>query len=88
MRTVQEALSLGSTSSDRSCPNFMNNYLKESTNYGGTVDDKTGNANYGYWTMSANGNGYAWTMDDRKINFTVPSIATEYGARAVVVVNK
>lgn len=66
MITVQEAASLGCTYDNRSCPKYMNNYLYESTSYGGTVDDgHTENGedhNKGYWTMSAwsANTPYAW----------------------------
>ena len=94
MITMQEALALGCTLSERSCPNFMNNYLYNSTSYGGTVvDDTTANGashNYGYWTMSADSSNSigAWGVyfDGSVGNFSTTS--TYYGARAVVVVNK
>lgn len=91
MVTVQEATSVGCTGSNNSCPNFMNNYLNTSTSNGGTVNDSTGSANYGYWTMSASssypGSG-AHSVSYHgceNSNFTTD---TGNGARAVVVVNK
>jgi len=42
----------------------MNNYLNESTNYGGTVEQTGGEygRNYGYWTINSNlsGSTHAW----------------------------
>ena len=89
MITMQEALSLGCTKSSQSCPNWMNNYLNESTSYGGTVNDTTGDHNYGYWTMSANSSDTSsvWYVDSYG---SVGSIQPYpyFGARAVVVVSK
>ena len=94
MITMQEALSLGCTTSDNSCPNFMNNYLYNSTSYGGTVvDDTTANGaehNYGYWTMSANPSDsyFAWSVDYEGSVTNYGTANANSGARAVVVVNK
>ena len=91
MITMQEALALGCTESFKSCPNWMNNYLYDSTSYGGTVDDKTGDANYAYWTMSATSFGVysAWSVDyDGRMLSGNNTASTGNGARAVVVVNK
>ena len=94
MITMQEALALGCTTSEHSCPNFMNNYLYNSTSYGGTVvDDKTANGashNCGYWTMSASSSSAysAWYVF---FNGSVDYRGATYpgnGARAVIVVNK
>ena len=89
MITMQEALSLGCTTSDQSCPNWMNNYLNGSTSYGGTVNDTTGGDNYGYWAMSADsGASNAWRVDyDGKV-YNYFTTRTNSGARAVVVVSK
>ena len=94
MITMQEALAVGCTESSQSCPNFMNNYLYNSTSYGGTVvDDTTANGasyNYGYWTVSADSSysSTAWFVrfyGDVGSHYTTN---THFGARAVVVVNK
>ena len=94
MITMQEALALGCAQRDQSCPNWMNNYLYDSTSNGGTVvDDTTANGaehNYGYWTMSANSSysGFAWYVDSfGRVNDS-NTTNTSYGARAVVVVSK
>ena len=99
MITVQEAYEMGckryasNGSSNMSCKKFMNNYLYESTTYGGTVVDDyhTGSDhNYGYWTASA-------VSSDATAAFFVNRTGTAhnyntsdayYGARAVVVVQK
>ena len=94
MITMQEAFSLGCTTTQKSCPKFMNNYLYDSTSYGGTVvDDTTANSashNYGYWTMSANSSStnYAWCVRFSGIVYFYNTADTSYGARAVVVVSK
>ena len=89
MITMQEAYALGCTESDSSCPNWMNNYLRESTGYGGTVNDTTGNQNFGYWTMSAvsSNTSQMWNVD---YCGSVDSLEPYpyFGARAVVVVSK
>ena len=56
--TMQEAVSLGCTSSYSSCPKWMYNYLAQSTSYGGTInstmlDAVNGSNNNAYLTMSA-----------------------------------
>ena len=94
MITLQEAAALGCTSSSKSCPKWMNNYLQQSTSYAGTENDKShgpnGTSNTGYWTMSAysSNTSDAWvvTQSGRVDYYTVYD--TRYGARAVVVVNK
>ena len=94
MITMQEAYALGCTESSQSCPNFMNNYLFNSTSNGGTVvDDTTANGashNYGYWTMSAcTSNAYgAWLVYFSGNVYNHSSPSTSNGARAVVVVSK
>ena len=89
MITMQEATAIGCTKSDKSCPNWMNNYLRESTGYGGTVNDTTGNQNFGYWTMSAvsSNTSQMWNVD---YCGSVDSLEPYpyFGARAVVVVSK
>ena len=61
MITIQEAKYLGCTATDKSCPIWMNNYLPQSTSYGGTINDTT-DRNTGYWTMNAYPSNiyYAW----------------------------
>ena len=90
MITMQEALALGCAASSKSCPNWMNNYLNEATSYGGTVNDTTGNANYGYWIMSADSShaGYAWAVGYGGSIGAGPATVARSGARAVVVVSK
>ena len=95
MITVQEAYNLGCTGSSKSCPNWMNNYLYQSTSYGGTVSDSTtdpatGSKNYGYWTMNATsfGAGDAWSANYSGSVYYNGMHDTRIGARAVVVVNK
>ena len=94
MITMQEALALGCTTSSKSCPNFMNNYLYNSTSYGGTVNDThTENGagyNNGYWTMSATSSGTnsAWSVDYNGYVNSNYTTNANYGARAVVVVSK
>jgi hypothetical protein len=98
MITVQEAAALGCTTKSKSCPNWMNNYLYDSTSYGGTVNDNItlngAYGNYGYWTMSAESSSsyYAWyvfyTGYVSYYNGTFSTASTSFGARAVVVVSK
>ena len=90
MITKQEATALGCTTSDKSCPNWMNNYLHNSTSYGGTVNDTTGDRNEGYWTMSASSSdsGSAWFVNYEGNVLRDRTTRTYYGARAVVVVSK
>ena len=94
MITLQEAYALGCTENDSSCPNWMNNYLYDSTSYGGTVVDDTitdgVDHNSGYWTMSAHS---TTTTDACRVNYRGDvgdsrTNLTRNGARAVVVVNK
>ena len=89
MITMQEAIALGCTIRERSCPNFMYNYLKESTSYGGTVNDTTGGDNSIYWTMSANSSDTndAWYVAHSGFVYYGTASASG-GARAVVVVSK
>ncbi len=92
MITAQEAGEMGCTSSDKSCPIWMNNYLHHSTSYGGTVDQTGGEYgnNYGYWTMSAGtGTMAAVNVTDSGCLYEISSAWSEdYGARAVVEINK
>ena len=90
MITMQEAVALGCTSKSKSCPNFINNYLHDSTSSGGTVNDTTGSRNYGYWTMSAasSSSANAWYVRFSGYVGISSTSSTGIGARAVVVVNK
>ena len=95
MITLQEAASFGCTASQKSCPNWMNNYLSTSKNYGGTVNDTSsgpnnGSVNYGYWTMSTDSahQNRSWYIGDSGKVSDSNTDYTGYGARAVVVVNK
>ena len=95
MITMQEAAAIGCTANrSKSCPNFMNNYLYDSTSYGGTVNDThTENGadhNYGYWTMSAysSNSSYAWHVHYSGTVYDHYTTHLGNGARAVVVVNK
>jgi len=87
MITAQEAGSLGCKyATGKSCPVWMHNYLNTSVNYGGTING----TDYGYWTMS----GYsALNVNAMSIAYsgTVSSNRTmylDYGARAVIVIDK
>lgn len=92
MITVQEATNLGCTSS--LCPIWMYNYLQESTNYGGTINDtytENGIAgNYAYWTMSAlsSDTNIAWHMTYGGYLTKRNTFDSYFGARAVVEINK
>ena len=96
MITVQEAVNLGCTTTNKSCPNWMNNYLYNSTSYGGTVSDsttdlETGESNYGYWTMNVNPSYTysAWGVGYYgRVGYNSSTYSTYYGARAVVEINK
>lgn len=88
MITMQEANDLGCTTSTNSCPAWMYNYLDTENN------DTTETATTGYWAMNSTlsyrvGGSYnAWTVNNLgglKSNYPFQS---DYGARAVVVVNK
>ena len=99
MITVQEANQMGcmrkmsDESTNMSCKKFMNNYLYESTTYGGTVIDDyytAGDHNWGYWTMSGISSNvrlafiiscYGYTYD-----YSTPAVRAS--ARAVVEINK
>ena len=88
MITIQEAKYLGCTATDKSCPIWMNNYLPQSTSYGGTINDTT-DRNTGYWTMNAYPSNvyYAWYVSSTGSVKTYDAYAT-FGIRAVVVVSK
>lgn len=85
MITAQESTSFGCVSSEKSCPIWMYNYLYQSTSHGGTG---TGNYNQGYWTMNS-----ASDINSIIVFFTGSigsnlSAQSQYGTRAVVVVDK
>ena len=97
MITIQETANLGCTGSSESCPHWMNNYLYNSTGYGGTVSDsltdlETDSYNYGYWTMNATSSSanYAFAVGytGSVSNSLTTTDATYYGVRAVVVISK
>ena len=72
----------------------MNNYLVNSTNYGGTINDKTtgpkGNQNYGYWLMNAHSSvlNPSWDLDYSGGVGYINTSDVINGARAVVEINK
>lgn len=89
MVTLQETIPLGCTQTAKTCPIWMNNYLNSSTTYGGTNDDTTDTKNSGYWTMS--------TTTDSTKSYIVAyggnigpwnTISTDFGARAVIQIDK
>ncbi|MCI8347692.1 MAG: hypothetical protein HFJ12_07100 [Bacilli bacterium] len=89
MITMQEAASLGCNVNQNSCPKWMYNYLSESTNYGGSIND-SGNKN-GYWTMSTylpDSPGHVWYLDTQARAFHTEVTNPEIGVRAVIVINK
>ncbi len=94
MITAQEAGGLGCTSSIQSCPTWMNNYLYNSTSYGGTVTVTGGEYgnNYGYWTMSAYSSSTSsialFVNYGGRVNSNFNTTGTSFGARAVVVIDK
>lgn len=93
MITMQEAVTTGCTQSN-GCPDFMHNYLYQSTSYGGSLDDNNQNASgeysYGYWTMSANSSNSsdAWAVSRSGFMGNDGTANTGCGARAVVVISK
>ena len=95
MITVQEVVDLGCTPDSKSCPIWMYNYLKESKNYNGTINDVTtengGKYNYGYWTMNADSStdNRAWYIDFYgRVCIYLNISDLNYSARAVVEINK
>ncbi len=78
-----------------SCPDFMHNYLYGSKNYGGSYNNNTLNENgvsdHCYWTMSALSTGTTgvWRVGrDGDLNIDYFTTNTNFGARAVVEINK
>jgi len=86
MITAQEVGELGCTSTQKSCPTWMSNYLSRSTSYGGTVNG----TDYGYWTMSVfhPDIGYAMYVGCIGSISNHNTTGTSFGARAVVEINK
>ncbi len=95
MITVLEAIDTGCRYGvQRSCPDFMHNYLYQSKNYGGSYNNDTLNENgvYDcfYWTMSAISGQGASVLHVRRegnIEYTYSNTNT-IGARAVVEITK
>ena len=92
MMTLQEAVLLGCTTTAKSCPIWMYNYLNNSTSYGGTVNDnnvRPGASNSAaHWTVSTYGPYQVWMIYyNGSVAYTdANGIIT--GSRAVVVVSK
>lgn len=94
--TVQEALKLGCQYwKAQTCPNFMNNYLYDSTSNGGNMNDQHlengGTTNNGYWTMnviSSNENHVLAVVWDASVSRSFNTTDLRRGARAVIVVSK
>lgn len=89
MITMQEAIKLGCTAEEKSCPLWLRNYLDTSVKNGASVDDKGPKMiNLGYWTMNASPNQTsAWSIAPG--NFASINITNTYnGARAVIEVTK
>ncbi len=86
MITVQEAIALGCSDAVNSCPLWMNNYLKDSGSYGGTVSG----IKQQYWTMSANSSSSTHAMSIFCSGSILDNTTTSTGcsARAVVVIDK
>ena len=79
--------------SNMSCKKFMNNYLYESTSYGGTVVDDYHTANghnYGYWTLSSNRSSSGNALHIHRFGYvdTLGTFYLSFGARAVVEIDK
>ena len=95
MITIQEAFNLGCTTSNKTCPIWIYNYLYNSTGYGGTkndavIDIKTGQESQGYSTSSVNSGSTIgiWGLDYCGRLYSSYSDHHSYGARAVVVISK
>ena len=77
-----------------SCPDWMHNYLHESTKFGGSYEDNTVNENgvynYDYWTISANSSNstIVWYIDRAGYIHYYDTSGPGFGARAVVVISK
>ena len=76
------------------CPDWMHNYLYQSTTYGGSYDDNNANTdgvyNYDYWTMSADSSTSARInfVDRGGYMYNTNAYITLGGARAVIQINK
>ena len=95
MITLQEAVKIGCTSTERTCPIWMYNYMTTSTNNGGTANDTAfgpnGTDNYLYLTMTAYStySNHAWFVTDYGAVYNNFYVYRPYfGARAVVEINK
>ena len=95
MITLQEAVDLGCTDTNSSCPKWMYNYLSNSTSYGGTVNDTaldpaTAKGMLGYWTMNASSYyaNNAWGISPKGIAASLNLYSNNYGIRAVVSIKK
>ncbi len=82
--TLQEAVSLGCTTVNKSCPVWMYNYLKGSITNGGTNDG----TDYTYWTSTAIKSDYAWRIYYYARVGKDGTSDILGGARAVVVIEK
>ena len=77
-----------------SCPDYMHNYLYDSTSYGGSYKDNTRNAlgkyDYGYWTLSASSSysANAWIVSHSGYLDNYNTSYARFGARAVVEITK
>ena len=77
-----------------SCPDWMHNYLYNSTTYGGSYNDNTVNDlslyDYGYWTSSADSSNATgiWHISNAGNLGSENASDTNFGARAVVQINK
>ncbi len=93
MITAQEISALGCTINFRACPVWMYNYLSNSVNYGGTVNQSEGEygANIGYWSTSTS-LSYAEDVWGVRYNGNVIDVNytsnTNLGGRAVVKIRK
>lgn len=90
--TMQEAARLGCTDIYGSCPMWMSDYLSNcNSNYCTTADDTNTN-NIGYWMMSAflnsTNNVSSWNVSNNASLEYHNVSDSNYGARAVVVINK
>ena len=103
MITAQEASSTGCLAyrsdgennyNSGTCPEFMHNYLYQSTSNGGSYDDNTtdekGNYNISYWTMSAESTNSTTARAVHRAGYLYSHGSTDenIGARAVVEINK
>ena len=87
----------GTNAAVMSCKKFINNYLWQSTTYGGTVEDDyhidTNSHNYGYWALTTNSSvltdavalDRAGFVGSTQVGKTSGALV---GARAVININK